>query len=415
MGRRGHGRLGILGLLSVFIFASRFAAAAPPQHGRWEPMPAFSDEFGGDSLDVTKWHDHNPKWIGRQPAFFSQKNVEISAGELKLTARAEDLRDLPSDYHTFTTSFVKSRARVLYGYFEARCKPMKAAVANAFWFYDDLPDQWTELDVFESGAGAPGFEHVLFMGGHVFRTPDQAVSPEHHLPFIVPWKSPYVVADEYHVYGLEWDPAEIRWYVDGNLVRTLENKYWHQPLYLSFDAEVQGQYGSPGKDDLPATFSIDYVRAWRKLDPLPPSPPSPNLTPGQIQERTIRLWATRFLLAVAGASFLVAALLQLVGQIRDRSRGEQALQTEGLRSVGIARAQLIGVGWFGICLLALAAPYFLLFVIGQAVPAGVTVAAIAYLIVAWRFQLKALRVASAIALVCIAAAVLCSALKLIPL
>lgn len=57
---------------------------------------------------------------------------------------------------------------------------------------------------------------------------------------------------------------EVRYYVDGVLVRSVENTHWHQPLFLIFDSETMPQwFGMPDDDDLPSTFSVEYVRAWK--------------------------------------------------------------------------------------------------------------------------------------------------------
>jgi hypothetical protein len=63
----------------------------------------------------------------------------------------------------------------------------------------------------------------------------------------------------------EWNKKLIRWYVDGQVVRELENTHWHQPLHLNFDSETMPDwFGLPKKEELPARFSIEYVRAWKE-------------------------------------------------------------------------------------------------------------------------------------------------------
>ena len=49
------------------------------------------------------------------------------------------------------------------------------------------------------------------------------------------------------------------------LVRTVQNTHWRQALYLIFDSETMGGwFGMPNDEDLPSTFSVEYVRAWKK-------------------------------------------------------------------------------------------------------------------------------------------------------
>jgi len=87
-------------------------------------------------------------------------------------------------------------------------------------------------------------------------------------PFHRELKLPFKVSEGFHVYGMLWTPYELTWYVDGKPVWTLENTYWHQPLTLNFNVKTKpGWFGLPQKENLPAAFSIEYVRAW-KLESL---------------------------------------------------------------------------------------------------------------------------------------------------
>jgi hypothetical protein len=47
----------------------------------------------------------------------------------------------------------------------------------------------------------------------------------------------------------------------------IENTHWHQPLFLIFDSETMPEwFGMPDDEDLPSTYSIKYVRAWKRQD-----------------------------------------------------------------------------------------------------------------------------------------------------
>ncbi len=245
-----------------FLVTSTGVLADPPKGARWKPIPELTDEFEGKKLDSTKWHDHNPQWKGRKPGFFSRRNVTVRDGKLHLTARAEDLPNLPEGYHTFTTAAVKSKALVLYGYFEIKCKPMKSRASSAFWFYHNQPERWTEIDMFEIGGGAPGHERTVHTNVHVFHTPEE----KKHWSKSGKWEAPFQLADEYHVYALEWDKESIKFYVDGKVIRSIQNTHWHQPLHMNFDSETMPKwFGLPEKKNLPSTFSIEYVRSWKRV------------------------------------------------------------------------------------------------------------------------------------------------------
>jgi beta-glucanase (GH16 family) len=245
----------------VLVLTALVANADPPASADWIPIPELSDEFNGESLDASKWHDHNPTWQGRQPGFFAKSNVSVSGGKLHLRAKAEDLPDLPDGYHSFTTAAVQSKALVKYGYFEIKCRPMKSEASSAFWFYRSTEAEWTEIDVFEIRGLGGEWQSKYHMNAHVFRSPDI----KEHIQFPEVWKAPFVLTASDHVYALEWNEDIIRWFVDGEVVRELKNRHWHQALTLNFDSETMPDwFGLPDKSSLPAVFSIDYVRSWRR-------------------------------------------------------------------------------------------------------------------------------------------------------
>jgi len=252
------------GLAGLLILACCYTSQAdPPAGSKWEPIPELTDEFNSNKLDSTKWYDHNPEWKGRQPGCFSTNNVSVSDGKLHLMARVENLKDLPEGYHTFTTAAVKSKALVLYGYFEIKCRPMKSKASSAFWFYNSTKEEWTEIDVFEICGVGEKWKNTYNMNVHVFHTPTETT----HWSKGDVWKAPFDFADGYHVYALEWDKEVIKWWVDGKVVRELKNTHWHQPLNLNFDSETMLEwFGLPDHESLPSTFSIDYVRSWKQKE-----------------------------------------------------------------------------------------------------------------------------------------------------
>lgn len=238
----------------------RRVRSGPPPGKRWKPIPEMTDEFDGDRLDASKWDNPDPHWKGRPPGFFAKQNVTVSGGRMHLTARAEDLPGLPPEFHTFTTAAVKSKARVRYGYFEIKARPMRSLASSSFWFYYGDTKAWTEIDVFELFAATPQHERMVYMNAHVFRTP----TVKEHLEHSGKWEAPFVLADGFHLYAVDWDKDRIKWFVDGKLVHEVPNKHWHYPLNMVFDSETfPDWFGLPDKSTLPATFSIEYVRAWR--------------------------------------------------------------------------------------------------------------------------------------------------------
>jgi len=241
-----------------------FPLSDQENRGRWVKFEPMSDEFEGDELDLTKWNVGLYWWKGRQPALFSQKNVTVSEGKLQLTMRKEQVPEefQQRGYKDYTSAALHTKARSGYGYYEVKARPMNSAGSSSFWFQQDGVPGWrTEIDVFEIGGKAKGFEHKVNMNLHVFRTPDE----KQHWSAGGVWIAPWRPADDYHVYGLEWGLDEIKYFVDGVVVRTVENTHWHQPLFLIFDSETMPDwFGVPDDGDLPSTFRVEYVRAWKQ-------------------------------------------------------------------------------------------------------------------------------------------------------
>jgi beta-glucanase (GH16 family) len=242
---------------------SNFPLSDQTNQGGWEKYNVMSDEFEGTKLDQNKWYPVNPKWLGRQPAFFYSGNVTVSNSKLHLAMKKQEVPEMPKDkgYHTYTSAAVQSKTKVKYGYFEVKCRPMKSHGSSSFWFYENSPQLWTEIDVFEIGGGAPGFERKYNMNVHVFKTPTE----KRHWSKHGEWIAPKNLADNYHVYGLEWDKEILIWYFDGVPVRWIKNTHWHQALTLNFDSETMPNwFGLPRDEDLPSTYSIEYIRVWKK-------------------------------------------------------------------------------------------------------------------------------------------------------
>ena len=260
---RGWTRTGELGELPKRI-TDGYPLSDQQNQGNWVRIEALSDEFEGTELDASKWRPEYPGWKGRQPGRFSPHNVTVSDGKLNLTMRKEPIpKELEAPgYKDYTSAAVDSLARAHYGYYEVLVKPMNSAGSSSFWFSrTDIPKHGTEIDVFEIGGKALGFERKLNMNLHVWETPQE----KRHWSIGSAWIAPWRLADAYHVFGFEWDKDEIKYYVDGVSVRRIKNSDWHDPLHMQFDSETMPTwFGMPQDEDLPSTYSIEYIRSWKK-------------------------------------------------------------------------------------------------------------------------------------------------------
>lgn len=268
---------------------------------RYVINPAFTDDF--NTLDETKW-EKVPSFpyvqgqsLGRIPARFWRNNVWVEGGELIVQMRqvnplqtdpeADDYdpatgMDQPTQYGGYTSGCLMSEQTVLYGYFEIRAKIMASAGSSAFWLaWGEPGTPVTEIDVFEMGgkgttADPAGDElprlpsnNRYNMNYHLF---ESAASPgQDGYNEDRTWVAPFDFKDDYHVYGLDWQPDFIRWYIDGVLIHVKPTRDQHSPMRVILDSEAfwggqanGGWFGFPDNADLPSKFRIDYVRAWTK-------------------------------------------------------------------------------------------------------------------------------------------------------
>lgn len=291
--------LAIASFLLTFAFESQASEPIPvcPLGDGYEFVPELSDEFNGATLDSEKWFDFNPSWRGRKPALFSRANVAVSDGSLRLTASLMkpdevDVENKARGYDKYWKAIVKSKAKSAYGYYEARCKSMRACVCNAFWLYDPLSDRpdvkylegdyCEEIDILEY-CGKPrdaGHDRLYYATLHRYSTPylESIVNKKkYRLPnYSFKKKMDFDFWADYHTFALAWTPEELIWFVDGNEVFRRKNDFFYRPLHVVFDCEIMADwFGEPDPNDLPATFSIDYVRVW-KLKDAPETTPLPE-------------------------------------------------------------------------------------------------------------------------------------------
>lgn len=119
-----------------------------------------------------------------------------------------------------------------------------------------------EIDIMEFIGREPSKIHGTLHGPGYSGA--KGISRSHELP-----KSQKVGAD-FHIYAIEWEPAQIRWYFDGKVYSTLSPKdlptaspwAFKTPHFLILNFAVGGAWpGSPTKStSFPQSMLVDYVR-----------------------------------------------------------------------------------------------------------------------------------------------------------
>jgi beta-glucanase (GH16 family) len=298
---------GAILLVTLVLGASSAAAVnAPLGLGALGWDQVFDDEFGGSSLDTSKWYPS--RWFavhcepGATPGemqYYTDRpaNVSVSGGYLHLIGRDEPYRCPEGSWagsRPYTSGWVQTGGgqaadgsqkkpgfTMGLGYVEARLKlPPGKALWSAFWMLPVTTDA-AGIQHYESRPEIDGLE-VLGDSGNFWRF-NVHFNPD------INWNDPYDGPDTtagWHTIGV-WRKADsIEWYADGQHVRTYDGPGIPSPdvrLYLILNLVVGGDY--PGTPDastpLPAEMLVDYVRAWTPAS-LPPAsedePPFVGLT-----------------------------------------------------------------------------------------------------------------------------------------
>ncbi len=257
----------------------------PSNKEKWRLDKDVSDEFEGTQLDASKWFIqgtdgvYRSNFIGRAPSQFSTDNVRVEDGKLKLETRWDpnfnfskktDYSDKKKEggrpYENITTAAVISKKQFLYGYMEIECKAADASITSSFWMTGD----GTELDVFEFLA-RPAQTHKKHLETELWSSihdwSKKGGPPTWTDRLQLDWR----VADDFHVYGVEWDENYLKFHADGELVRSVTRKEvgeegWviRNPLWIWVDSETFPWHGIPVEADLPVDYEIEYIRVWQK-------------------------------------------------------------------------------------------------------------------------------------------------------
>jgi len=248
---------------------------AAPAHAKL----VWADEFNGpegSGPDAKKWIaiEDGTGFGNNELEYYTPRtvNAHVEKGELLLTARKEPYTG-KNGTKEYTSGRIESRGKfeLQYGRVEARLKlPKGQGIWPAFWMLgsDFATASWPacgEIDIMENIGAEPDKVHGSLHGpGYSGGNPLTGV-------YALPGGARF--SDDYHVFALEWEPKEIRFYVDGKLFETQKaadlpaGKRWvfDHPFYIVLNVAVGGFW--PGAPDaatsFPQTMKVDWVRVYK--------------------------------------------------------------------------------------------------------------------------------------------------------
>jgi len=248
----------------------------------------WSDEFNGTSLNANNWLAvDNGDVANGELQFYTPRtnNVAVADGLLKLTAQRETYTgqgpwmSAPKTTQ-YTSGLVESlnKFEPQYGRIEARMKiPRGAGLWPAFWMlgvdYFEAGVGWPlcgEIDIMEYSGASGGFTAAFHTGAYNYMNSGGGV--QNVQGFSVPDHD-----TEFHVYGIEWTPNRVAFYVDGGVVLTADKSVlgssaaqwpFDQPFWLKLNVAVGGPYGGDPTSGtfFPKTMEVDWVRVYQDPD-----------------------------------------------------------------------------------------------------------------------------------------------------
>jgi beta-glucanase (GH16 family) len=246
--------------------------------GEW--VLVWSDEFdveAGEPINADYWTCEvgGHGWGNAQLEHNTDRTENVvhdGDGHLLIIAREEEYRG--NDY-TSGRCNTMDKVGFTYGRVEARLNlPEGQGIWPAFWMLGaDFPEiGWPdsgEIDIMEYVGKEPRSIHGTVHG------PGYSGSGGLGTRYI--FDEP--VADEFHVFGIEWEPEVIRWTIDGEVFHTMTPELlygmgdwvYDHDFFMLINVAVGGHW--PGNPDdttvFPQEMLVDWVRVYQRIIPQP--------------------------------------------------------------------------------------------------------------------------------------------------
>ncbi|MBC7922473.1 MAG: glycoside hydrolase family 16 protein [Ferruginibacter sp.] len=254
--------------------------SSPPTDGYAPSAPAqpwklvWQDEFDGPRIDTTKWTPEvNDRGGGNEELQYytaRPENAYLKNSTLVIVAQREKYLT-----KAFTSARLNTRHKAdwQYGRFEVRAKMPKGwGLWPAIWMLptDDRYGPWPaggEIDIAEVLGREPSEVHgVVHFGSETPRHRRSSAGTTQLK------KGDF--SGKFHVFSVEWEAREIRWYLDNQLyhtarvIRPLDERY-HLLLNLAVGSNWPGT--PKANTPFPAYFYVDYVRVFARTETETPS------------------------------------------------------------------------------------------------------------------------------------------------
>jgi len=295
-------------LSGAFNFDS-FKLAQSTQGNDLEAYPGYSGEYNGYTLVHDERFDdfNNDVWArgdgavgGESMCRFTANGVQVNNGILDLKVAREYVAPSWSENHqswkgAYDYSCGELRTvpqkRIRFGRIETRMKAPARANASGYisslftYRHEGQPREWEEIDIELEGGRPDKFQANLIYG---LNAQDWNSTRQWGA-----WEDKITVGpvDSWRVFAIEWTPEALRWFIDGELVKTLSqtdidcnpNCQWPQvfatpipddltEIMMNFwipNDSIQNDFGgNKYRNQYPMTTQYDWIRIY-ELDSHP--------------------------------------------------------------------------------------------------------------------------------------------------
>jgi beta-glucanase (GH16 family) len=286
------------------VWADEFDGTGQPSSANWNYH--VGNGYNAGLPGFQGWGNGEWEWYRPEQSYLQNGNLVIRADDLSSpTTIAGSSWYQRSGRLTTQGKHAWSYARV-----EARIAlPVQTSTWPAFWMmgesndgtytsddaapigtYDQMATNWPscgEIDILEHvNADTKTYQNLFW---------DTRTG-------LLPWASgitaddpsTYAVGDvtQFHVYAMEWDAANVYWYIDNVRVKTrsiaaANQEEFHQRFFIILNLALAGTLpgATPVQGDFPAFMTVDYVRVYQAStggggggggvwDTVPPTAPS---------------------------------------------------------------------------------------------------------------------------------------------
>jgi beta-glucanase (GH16 family) len=286
---RTTGRLGLAGCAVLAMTAAWMMGADDDDRAQPGYRLVWADEFETDGPpNPENWVFERGFVRNKELQWYQPDNAFCEGGRLIIEGRRErkpnpnyeqgsDHWKTKRQFIEYTSSCVKTKGlhSWQFGRFEVKAKiKTEAGLWPAIWFLGvegPWPDNG-EIDLMEYYQGK-----ILANAAWGTKTKYRPRWDSSRTP-VASFKDPDW-DEKFHIWRMDWDEKQIKLYVDGKLLNTIDltktinptdrgpRNPFHQPHYILLNLAIGGNAGGdPSKTEFPTRYEIDYVRVYQKAE-----------------------------------------------------------------------------------------------------------------------------------------------------